>query len=524
MASAAAVGANAARTPPQDENTIEAPENALGTVTSGIYARDEAPPLSGDGSPERDDVEGAGYRRAHAERPPVEDGASEAGVGDGDLFGDDADDDGIADKSRRLLDDEELDSGDDDGRSDRVTKDDVPGDTVNVDRIEMDIELERQPVPEPSDGEMYLLKVPRFLGIEPVAYSHTRFQPPVTDHHSRGAPSATFSAYNTALSTIRWRRSPSNHSQLQSNARVLRWSDGSLTLQLASDPQTQYEIDGNPLAPPQRHAPKPTPTSNVKYKSKVSVDGGTYNPKLDSFTYLALPSSSAQLLRITNKITCGLSVLPTASSADDALERLQNSLAAAHKNKSMNGEGGIEFVPIHEDPELAKKKAEVAEKERERAAKRRENAAMRERERSGRTLGRHGLSSSRLGGLNAAMLEDDELGMGVSKPKAGKAKPRRQRRANSEYSEDEDFGRKRGNREDEYDEEDEFIAASDEEEEAGGSDDDEDPNDGIVEDRQSKKDRARSREASVAGGEADDGTPVQARAKRRRVVDDEDEE
>src|SRR5207237_3487510 len=106
----------------------------------------------------------------------------------------------------------------------------------------MDADIARHPVPEPSDGELYLFKVPRFLEIEPTAWNHKNFQPPTTDHHSKGPPSEHFSAYNTAMTTIRWRRSPSNPSQLQSNARILRWSDGSLTLQFASDPLSQYEI------------------------------------------------------------------------------------------------------------------------------------------------------------------------------------------------------------------------------------------------------------------------------------------
>jgi len=47
-----------------------------------------------------------------------------------------------------------------------------------------------------------------------------------------------------ALINIRWRKSPSAPKQLQSNARILRWSDSSLTLQLASNPTTQYRRPG----------------------------------------------------------------------------------------------------------------------------------------------------------------------------------------------------------------------------------------------------------------------------------------
>jgi RNA polymerase-associated protein LEO1 len=55
--------------------------------------------------------------------------------------------------SARQLDDEELDSGDDEGREDRVQQEDTQQyETHEV--LSMDLEIARQPVPEPSDGEV----------------------------------------------------------------------------------------------------------------------------------------------------------------------------------------------------------------------------------------------------------------------------------------------------------------------------------------------------------------------------------
>jgi RNA polymerase-associated protein LEO1 len=250
---------------------------------------------------------------------------------------------------------------------------------------------------------MYLTKIPKFLSIDPRRWHHTTYQPPTTDHHSHEAAPG-FSAYSTATSTVHWRRSPSNPKKMQSNARILRWSDGSLTLQLASNPTQQYEIEGNPLAPRQRNPSKPTPTSQKP---------GRKDHSNDSYTYLTVPDPSNGLLRVTHKITAGLSILPSAATTDDALEKLQNSLAAISQGKNKSQTGGIEFVKIDEDPELAKKKAEVAEREKDRARKRREAAETRERERNGRAMGRAGLGSRGYGGgLTAGMLENDELGGG----------------------------------------------------------------------------------------------------------------
>lgn len=346
------------------------------------------------------------------------------------------------------------------------------------------------------------------------------FRIPEKEHHSRKEPPPTFSAFDTATSTIRWRHSPNDASQLQSNARILRWSDGSLTLQLGSDPTQQYSVDGNPLAPTQKNPLKPTPTSK-----KPSTQ--------ETYTYLTVPHENVGLLRVTHKVTAGLTVFPSQKTTDAALERLQSSLAAAVRGKGGNASTGIEMIGISEDPELGRKRAELAEREKMRAQKRREAAETRERERSSRALGRSGLSSSRYGyggGLNAGMLEDDDLG-GATRPVA-RAKPKSRRPRNDEYSSDEDLGRRRGNFANDDYEVDDFVAGSDEEVEEvdDDDDDDEDIDDGVDLSRdQGKRSRAAAAEDDEdAEGEADDDDEVRAsapKAKRRRaVVDDDDDE
>ena len=465
----------------------------------------------------------------------------------------------LAIRARRQLDDDELDSGDDEDRDDRLSDDD-DNDMVEEDEpMEeeqfnfMDAELSRHAIPDPSDNEvrpvygellnsadsytkLYLVKVPRFLSIDPMAWHHKTFQPPTTDHHSNGPASATFSRYNTAATTIRWRHSPSDPKELQSNARILRWSDGSLTVQLASDPTIQYETDGNPLAPRQRNPPKPTPTSIQDKKSRTNATSTPYNPSHDSFTYLAAPNESAALLRVTNKITAGVTILPSADTTDDAVQRLQSSLAAAVRGKNLNPDGGVALVSMVEDPELAKKAAELAEREKQRAQRRRELMETRERERTGRPR-----TAFRTGGLTVGSLEEDDADAGAGGARArlgGRARLRRHKK--DDYSDEEDFGRRK-TKEDGYDEEDEFIAKSDEEEEVADDDEDEDIDEGIA---RAEKER-RSRRAKDKGGRKEAGSPKRdrrggdevdaegeeeevgaavPRTKRRRVVDDDEDE
>ena len=438
---------------------------------------------------------------------------------------------------RRQLDDEELDSGDDLDSTDRVGDEPEQGEQefTTQEKMTMELEISRQPIPEPSDGEMYLLKVPEFMSIDPHAWDHKTFQPPTTDHHSDKRPSHTFSAYNTALTTIRWRHSPSDPGQLQSNGRINRWSDGSLTLQLASDPATQYEIDGNSLAPPQRNPIKPTPTSIQSGQKGGRFGAGLdekYDSRKDAFTYLIRPHQESGSLVVAHKLTAGLSIKQSDSVEDDAIERLQASLAAAANASKVNGANGLNLVQIDQDPEKAKAEALAAVREREKAEKRRQAAIDREAARSNRVLGARGLASNRYSGLNVGMLEDDEAGeSGQTHRSPNKARGKPRRRRNSEYSDDEDFGRRRFTKEDEYDEEDDFVAPSDEEEVV--EDDDEDPDDGIVEEsRQGGRERTPKRgreeveddEADAPGEVEEDEDLLQQRTKRRRVVDEDDED
>ncbi|KAI9713861.1 MAG: hypothetical protein M1820_000591 [Bogoriella megaspora] len=508
MASAAAVGANAQQPDLPDTPSEDA------DISGGVFAADN--PREED--EDDDDVVPTARKRTNLDEDLFDDTVEQNGNEqlDDDLFGDG--EPATITKPPRQLDDEELDSGDDLDRGDRIVyeaEEDYPGDVEQSNYKYMTSEIPRHPIPEPSDGELYMLKIPQFMSMDAIQFKPDTFTPPETEHHSKRPPTSTFSKYDTAATTLRWRYSPFNHGQLQSNARVLRWSDGSLTLQLASDPNTQYSIDGKPLAPPQSNPKKPTPNAKKVLKGRAVDTQGAYDFNQDSLTYLLSPSTEAQVFRTVGKVTCGLQILPNEATTDVALERLQASLAEAVRGKNLKGDGGIDFINVMEDPEMAKKKAEVAEKEKMKAQRRREAAENRDRERSNRVLSRSGLRPG--GGLSTDLLEGEE---GGAKPRA---KPKRRPRRMDEYSDEDEYAGRRRTKEDEYDEEDDFLAASDEEPEIVEDGDEEDEDDGIVESRRSPK-RPRAREAERETSETgQDGSPQ--RTKKRRVVDeDEDDE
>jgi RNA polymerase-associated protein LEO1 len=412
---------------------------------------------------------------------------------------------------QRKLDDEDLDSGDDEGRADRAAAapevNEVEDQTYNF----MDADLARHAVPEPSDGELYLLRIPPFLAIEPSAFNHKTFQPPVTDHHSKAPPSEHFSAFSTAVTTIRWRRSPSDHTKLQSNARILRWSDGSLTLQLANDPLNQYEINANVLAPPQINPKVPTPTMEMrKQKSQANKE---------NYTYLVAPYEEANVMRVTNKFTTGLSVVPTTNTKDAALEKLQNDLAVAASRGRDSSDQAISFIDVNEDPELRRQREEQQFKEKLKQQRAREKHALREQEKSSKVMNKGGHRSGYGGGLDIDMLEGEGTGR-----KSGPKKPRAKSSRHQDWSDDEGEQpsyRSRPSKEDDY-EDDGWIVGSEEDDEVVEDDDDDD--DGIVEEPRRGKDRESPKRNRREEEAEDDDAEVVIRAKKRRVVQDESDE
>ncbi|BDD55055.1 hypothetical protein MAP00_000610 [Monascus purpureus] len=416
---------------------------------------------------------------------------------DDDLFGSDGSGDelNMIDRAPRTLDDEQLDSGDDEDRYDRVGDrmdyedggDGEFAETVNV----MDLSLGRAPVPASTNGEVYTVSIPNFLSVETEEFNpETYVAPP----------------YTTAATSLCWRHDPNDNSLLQSNARIIRWEDGSLTLQLASAPKEQYLISSKSLTPLNK--------------------SGDYDPKLDSHAYLGAAAETSSVFRLTSHLTHGLTILPTTIETDDAVQRLQESLAAAARGGKKTADGSAPVIEVKEDPELAKRQAELAEREKLKAARRRQQLADRDLDRGRRAHATHRYAAP---GLTVGGLEDDD-GMLATRPPA--KKPRKQNRRGEIYTDDEeDYDRRGRTREDEYDEDDGFLVGSDEEPEIFEEDEDEElededmdadgEEDEAVQSRRRFKERRATPE--VESGPVAAASPP-ARKKHRYVVDDEDED
>ncbi|EEH16558.2 hypothetical protein PABG_06645 [Paracoccidioides brasiliensis Pb03] len=425
------------------------------------------------------------------------------GDDDADLFGSGSEEE-PKEHRRRGLDDEELDSGDDEGRYDRQGSPmDEDGiyypESLNV----MDLSLSRVPEPESTDGEVYTLAMPNFLAIESEDFNpETYVAPP----------------FNSASTSLCWRYDPNDGEILQSNARIIRWSDGSLTLQLASNPKEQYRMPSKRLARP-----------NTARKT------ADYDSELDSHAYLGAAAEASSVFRITSHLTSSLSILPTTVETDDAVKRLKESLEAASRGAKRNADGTVTVFDVAEDPELAKKRAELAEREKLRADRKRQMAADRDLDR-GRRVGISYRTGG--GGLTVAGLEGDDE-MLTTKARGAKKPKRRPNRRGEIYSDEEDEYDRRGRtREDEYDKDDGFLVGSDEEPEIVEDDEEEEEElededadaEGEIDEEPLQKPSNREttpkrslEETLEKSADPETGSP-HSRKKNRYVVDDDEDD
>jgi RNA polymerase-associated protein LEO1 len=397
--------------------------------------------------------------------------------------------------------------------------------------------------------QLYFFHAPAFLSIDPHEFDIESYTPPTKEHHKRDPPDnpAKFSSFSTASTKLHWRHSP-NSDELQSNARIVRWSDGSLTLQMASNPREQYAIPAKPLSAPQINPPKRTPLS---VQTTSPHDYKPTGPNPESNTYLAVGVERMGFYRNIAHFTTSLTPLPNTlnEDADNAISMLRDSLAATRRLSTITPASSSIVVSL-EDPEKARRDAEYLEKEKLKLDRRNKSAQDRVATRDAKaTARRYGGT-----GLSAHDLEREDGMPTTTKSRAGKGNPtaaaRQRRRAANRRGEiysddDEGYGARGHTKEDEYDVDDGFLVGSDEEEEVVEESEEEDLDaEGEEETPPPTRPAAQSSSkpqlvrgsptatrverdrASPKRGAADDeeGAGGPARVKRRLVVEDEDDD
>ncbi|RSH94895.1 hypothetical protein EHS25_004701 [Saitozyma podzolica] len=256
---------------------------------------------SGSGSPRE-----ASASDAKEDKPAADDGDGDGDEG-GDLFGDDDDDEGEGTRSRVLS-------------SSAPTEASRSRSPNPLEYAEEDIELEEAdenwanlPVPQwphmqATDGKVWHMKLPAYVNVESKPYEPDLYRAGLEGPEIDGKenPVAARAKMIGVRNTIRWKwvTGADGEPERQSNARMLRWSDGSVSLQLGSDLFDVAPSHGATLARPQ----DPTPKNLAKENPTAST------------TFLAVIDPDNQVLVTERAIAGQLTLVPTSMTSKTHLE------------------------------------------------------------------------------------------------------------------------------------------------------------------------------------------------------------
>ncbi|GAA5999459.1 RNA polymerase-associated LEO1 family protein [Rhodotorula paludigena] len=370
----------------------------------------------------------------------------------------------------------------------------------------------------PAGGKVWHARLPNFLQIQTSPFDEQTWE---AEDLAVGGGAAGESQDDVKPRTlpdenvIRWRWTKDELGQVmkQSNARIVRWSDGTLSLQLGTelfDMSLALDHSATLTASSSGAAvPSVNPVTAGLAASAIDLSRGhglTYLSARHTYNGSALSEAQAS-------VHGQISFRP-ATLASQTHRRLAGSIAGRYAAKGRATK--LQETPS-EDPERLrikkeKEEADKAKKARREAAK----AAGGGRRGGGGGAGRKGKKATTVEGLDISDAEggdDDEDDEGAygggyggrrSQPKRGRGGP-----LNRDYSDDDDEG---------------FLARSDEEEEEddNGRDAEIEEADAVLEERR-RKDRSSKRRGSDAGDESQ-GTETAAAPRRRLVVESDEDE
>lgn len=344
--------------------------------------------------------------------------------------------------------------------------------TQEVETRILETTIPRYPPSEAPSRDTYFVRVPAFLTLEPHPFDSEKFLEDMENSTERDNERLRLEDENT----VRWRyaRDEKGNMTKQSNARYIKWSDGTWSLQLGA------EIFDIAIQDP-------------------------YEP-----TFLCLSHPSNELLQTSALLNKNMTIVPT-STASQTHRKLTEALADRQRSASTY----VGTFATTDDPEKRQKEAEKQQQLNMQARKKLESKQRASRERE-YGLGGTGAGAGRTGESYGAYSRDDELVQG--------------RHWREEYEED-DFV---VDDEEEEKVEGEEEEGEDGDEEKEAEDDildvvDEEDEDARAE--RLRKVKQRGAEAYREKGREQEGPAPKdeekedtERRKRRRIIDEDDEE
>ncbi|KDN43246.1 hypothetical protein RSAG8_06213, partial [Rhizoctonia solani AG-8 WAC10335] len=163
---------------------------------------------------------------------------------------------------------------------------------------EAEINIPKLPLPTSSGNQYWMMRMPNFLKLDTKPFHNETYEGPQDDYEGEERKESAIMLDVT--NTIRWRwvQGESGEMKKQSNARIVKWSDGSMSLQLGTE---LFDINSNvegSRVPPISHSQSQTQSSQAPKRG-----GGS--------SYLYTQHKHAGVLQCEVPITGTLTLQPT---------------------------------------------------------------------------------------------------------------------------------------------------------------------------------------------------------------------
>ncbi|OCF45100.1 RNA polymerase-associated protein LEO1 [Kwoniella heveanensis CBS 569] len=253
---------------------------------------------------------------------PAPAAAEEDGDGDdvaGDLFGDDDEEDEQRKRRRSTSRTSRSRSRSRSGSANPLEyPEEEDGEVERHEQSWATLPLPQWPHMKATDDKIWHLKLPAYVNIESKPYEPDLYRESLDEEPIDGAtdPIGAKSKMIGVRNTIRWRwvTGGDGEPMRQSNARMLRWSDGSVSLQLGNDLFDVAPSHGATLARPSDPKPSvPAGKANEVVPNTVSAT-----------TFLSVIEPNEQVLVTERAIAGQLSLLPTSMDSKTHLELVKH--------------------------------------------------------------------------------------------------------------------------------------------------------------------------------------------------------
>ncbi|KAI9066955.1 Leo1-domain-containing protein [Trametes sanguinea] len=198
-------------------------------------------------------------------------------------------------------------------------EEDEPEQQVLEQRLEADVAIPNIPVPKSSDGTYWVIRMPNFVKVDSKPFHPDTYVGPEQEdeegHPTESLREKSMSIKLKVENTVRWRwaKDQLGQDRRQSNSRIVRWSDGSLSLQLGKELfditqsiDTSGAVPRSALGGSQSTSQLPPALSQSQSQGAL---GGAHHAQ--GLTYLVAQHKRAEILQCEAVITGYISLRPT---------------------------------------------------------------------------------------------------------------------------------------------------------------------------------------------------------------------